>query len=38
MTYEAPEILEIGLAEEVILSCSCSGCDCGGGKMSTEEL
>lgn len=38
MKYEAPEIVELGKAEELILSCSCSGCDCGGGKQSSDEL
>ena len=35
MKYEAPEIVELGDAADLTLGCSCSGCDCGGGKKST---
>lgn len=34
--YEAPEIFELGEASEVTLGCTCSGCDCEGGKKSSS--
>jgi len=36
MNYEVPEIFELGRVEETILTCSCSNCDCGGQKSSSE--
>jgi hypothetical protein len=32
--YETPEIVELGNADELILGCTCSACDCGGTKLS----
>jgi hypothetical protein len=34
--YETPEIVELGEASDLILGCTCSGCDCGGGKLSKQ--
>lgn len=35
MIYEAPEVFELGNAEELTLSCSCGcTCDCCGGYKS----
>lgn len=34
-TYEAPEIFELGAAEEMTLGCTCSSCDCCCGKLSS---
>lgn len=36
MQYEAPEVAELGNAAELTLGCSCSGCDCAGGKKSSS--
>jgi hypothetical protein len=37
MKYEAPEIVELGTAEELILGCGCDGCDCSGGKTKAKS-
>lgn len=35
-TYETPEVFELGEADELTLSCSCSGCDCCCGKNKSS--
>ena len=37
MTYEKPDFVELGSAEELTLGGSCSGCDCCCGAKSNTD-